>query len=78
MATVQEILDAAQALPSADRAQLIYALWETVSPEDWTPPADDWIAEAKRRSEAYDATEMTAAPWSEVRQRARRKAGLDD
>ncbi|MAG92181.1 MAG: hypothetical protein CMJ48_00300 [Planctomycetaceae bacterium] len=78
MTTVQEILDAAQALPSADRARLIHALWETVSPDDWAPPSDEWIAEAQRRSEAYDAGEMTASPWSEVRQRARRKAGLDD
>ncbi len=78
MTTVQEILDAAQALPSAERAQLIQALWETVSPDDWTTPSDEWIAEAQRRSEAYDTGQMTASPWSEVRQRARRKAGLDD
>jgi len=78
MTTVREILDAAQALPSAERAQLIHALWSTVSPEDWTPPSEDWIGEAQRRSEAYDAGEMTASPWKEVRQRARKKAGLDD
>jgi len=78
MSTVQEILDAAQDLPSADRAQLIHALWKTVSPDDWAPPTDDWIAEVERRSAAYDTGEMTAASWSEVRQRTRRKAGLDD
>ncbi len=78
MSTVQEILDAAQALPVADRARLLSALWGAVSPEDWAPPADDWVAEADRRSAAYDAGDMTAAPWSEVRQRSRRKAGLDD
>ena len=77
MTTMQEILDAAQALAPAERAQLIHALWDTVSPEDWAPPRGDWIAEAQRRSEAYDAGQMTASPWSEVRQRARRKAGLD-
>jgi putative addiction module component (TIGR02574 family) len=78
MATVQEILDAAQTLPSPERARLIHALWQSVSPDDWTPPSDEWIAEAQRRSEAYDAGQMTASPWSEVRQRARRQAGLDD
>ena len=78
MTTVQEILDAARALPSSERAQLIRALWESVSPDDWAPPSDEWIAEAQRRSEAYDAGQMTASPWPEVRQRARRKAGLDD
>jgi putative addiction module component (TIGR02574 family) len=78
MTTLQEILDAAQTLPSGERAQLIHALWSTVSPDDWPLPGDDWIAESQRRSEAYDAGQMTASPWSEVRQRARRKAGLDD
>jgi len=51
---------------------------QTVSPDDWAPPSEEWIAEAKRRSEAYDAGQMTAAPWPEVRQRARHNAGLDD
>ncbi|NLX97739.1 MAG: addiction module protein [Rhodopirellula sp.] len=77
MTTMQEILDAAQALPSKERAQLIPLLWETVSPEDWTPPDSDWMTEVRRRSQAYDDGRMTASPWSEVRQRARRKAGLD-
>lgn len=77
MTTVQEILNAAQTLPPDERAQLIHMLWDTVSPEDWAPPDSAWIGEIQRRSEAYDAGQMTASPWSEVRQRARRKAGLD-
>lgn len=78
MTTVQEILDAAQALPSVERARLIHALWESVSPDDWALPRNEWTTESQRRSEAYDSGEMTASPWSEVGQRARRKAGLDD
>jgi putative addiction module component (TIGR02574 family) len=78
MSTVKEILDAAQTLPPAERARLIHALWSSIAPEHWVPPNDDWVAEAQRRSEAYDAGQMTASPWSEVRQRVRRKAGLDD
>ncbi len=77
MTTVQEILDAAQALPSGDRAQIISALWDSVSADDWTPPGEDWLAEVQRRSEAYDNGEMTASPWPEARQRARREAGLN-
>jgi len=75
--TVQEIINAAQALPSAERAQLIHALWSSVPPEDWTPPSDEWMAETQRRSEALDAGEMTTAPWSEVRKRVRQQVGLD-
>ena len=46
MTTLREILTAAQALPSADRAQLTAALWNDVGPNDWVPPDDQWIAEA--------------------------------
>ncbi|MEZ5944681.1 MAG: addiction module protein [Planctomycetaceae bacterium] len=74
---MNDILTAAQALPAAERAQLIATLWDSVSPLDWVPPNSDWVAEANRRSDAYDAGDMTGSPWSEVRQRARREAGLD-
>ncbi|MGE0760689.1 MAG: addiction module protein [Pirellulaceae bacterium] len=77
MSTLHEILTAAQNLSASDRARLITALWDNVAPTDWLPPDDKWLAEANRRSDSYDAGEMSGAPWSEVRQRARRKAGLD-
>ena len=77
MTTLNEILIAAQSLPAEERAQLVAALWENVSPNDWIPPSDEWIAEANRRSDLFDAGEMSDSPWSDVRQRARRKAGLD-
>ncbi len=54
MTTLNEILTAAQSLPSSERAQLIAALWDNVSPTDWVPPDAQWIAEANRRSDAYD------------------------
>ena len=78
MITLQDILNAAQSLPSAERAQLIHALWDSISPQDWAPPSDAWVGESQRRSKVFDDGQMTASPWPEVRQRARRKAGLDD
>ena len=77
MTTMKEILTAAQSLPSSQRAQLIAALWDDVSPTDWVPPDAQRITEANRRSDAYDSGKMTGASWAEVRERARRKAGLD-
>jgi len=77
MATFDDVLDAAQDLSAPDRVRLIDALWESMEPEEWPAPSDEWIAEAQRRSAEYDAGSMTASPWPEVRQRARRKAGLD-
>ena len=77
MATFDDVLATAQNLPASDRVRLIDALWESMEPSDWPAPSDEWIAEAQRRSAEYDAGNMSASPWPEVRQRARRKAGLD-
>ncbi len=77
MATFDDVLGAAQDLPALDRVRLMDALWESMEPSEWPAPSDDWIAEAQRRSAEYEAGNMTASPWPEVRQRARRKAGLD-
>jgi len=77
MSTFDDVLDAAQSLPASDRVRLIDALWDSVPPDQWPPPSEEWIGEAQRRSAEYDAGRMSASPWPEVRQRARRKAGLD-
>ncbi|MEM7478186.1 MAG: addiction module protein [Planctomycetota bacterium] len=73
---MSEILAAAQSLSAAERAQLIATVWDSVSPLDWVPPDSKWIAEANRRSDAFDAGEMTGSSWAEVRERACREAGL--
>jgi hypothetical protein len=65
MSTFDDVLGAAQDLPSVDRIRLVQALWETVPPAEWPTPAEEWIEEA-------------ASPWPDVRARARRKAGLDE
>jgi putative addiction module component (TIGR02574 family) len=78
MNAYEHAFDAAQELSPSDRIRLIHALWDTVPPEQWPAPSAEWTAEAQRRSAEYDAGQMTASPWSEVRSRARRKAGLDE
>ncbi len=77
MSTLQEILNAAQSLPPAEKMQLIGALWDSVSPDDWIRPSSELMAEVQRRSAKIDAGEESASSWSDVRQRARGKAGLD-
>lgn len=78
MTSLNEILAAAQSLPAADRAELIAALWDNTSPGEWIGPSDAWITESQRRSDVYDAGKLTGDSWEVVRERARRKAGLDD
>ena len=78
MATFDDVLDAARALDPADRMRLVDALWDDASPSQWPLPSEEWLAGAQRRSAAYDAGRMSAAPWAEVGPRARRQARLDD
>ena len=78
MAIFNDVFSAAQSLPASDRIRLIDALWESCPPDEWPCPSEEWIAEAQRRSAEYDAGHMPASPWPDVRDRARRKAGLDD
>ncbi len=78
MTKLNEILSAAQSLPASERAQLIAALWDSSSPNDWIGPSGAWLAESQRRSNEYDAGKMTGASWDVVREKARRKAALDD
>jgi putative addiction module component (TIGR02574 family) len=77
MPTFRDVLEAARSLTPLDRSRLVDALWEDVPPSEWPLPSEEWIAEAQRRSAAFDQGLMSATPWSEVRGRARRKAGLD-
>ena len=77
MPTFHDVLDAAKTLTPTDRIRLVDALWEDVPPAEWPLPTEEWIAEAQRRSAAFDQGRMSATPWTEVRARARQKAGLD-
>jgi putative addiction module component (TIGR02574 family) len=77
MPVFDEVLKAARTLTPTDRLRLVDALWEDVPPSEWPTPSQEWIAEAQRRSDDYDQGRTTAAPWPEVRTRARQQAGLD-
>lgn len=78
MTRFDDVLGAAQDLIPSERIRLIDALWETVPVEQWPSPGDQWIGEAQRRSSEYDAGRTSASPWPEDRDRARRKAALDE
>lgn len=78
MQTFEDVLEAARTLTPTDRNRLLESLWEETSPSDWPQPSEEWIAEAQQRSAAYDRGESSAAPWSEVKDRARKRAGLDE
>jgi putative addiction module component (TIGR02574 family) len=67
--TAEELLRAAQALPTSEQVELIAALFAGLDDADSPPISPEWLAEIQRRSAAYDRGETTAAPWAEVRAR---------
>lgn len=77
MSTFESALSAAVELSVAERQRLVDAIWDTIPPEQMVPPTGEWIAEAQRRSAAFERGEMTADAWPAVRDRARKQAGLD-
>jgi putative addiction module component (TIGR02574 family) len=69
----QSILDAALALPEAERVILIDELMESL-PSDTGPLSDEEMyAELMRRHAEFEKDPSIAIPWEEVK----RKLGLD-
>ena len=77
MNTIDDIFAAARELPASERARLITLLWDNLAAQDWRHPSQEWIDEANRRSDAIDSGIMPVDSWENVRNRARRQAGLD-
>ncbi len=78
MSTVKELLVAAHELSPSDRVELIASLWESLDPDEWPVPSSAVMEDVRRRSAEIDAGTMSAEPWDAVRERVRRKVGLDD
>jgi putative addiction module component (TIGR02574 family) len=73
--STEQILQSALALPSEERFQLIEAL---IAAEQASPPFDEsWREVIQRRSAEIDTGSVKEVHWSEVRQRLRRRIGLD-
>jgi len=68
----QEVLETAQALPSAAQIELIEALIAGLDETDPEPLDEAWMAEIQRRSADFDAGHVQPVPWSVVRDRTRR------
>jgi putative addiction module component (TIGR02574 family) len=77
MTVFEEVLSAARTLSAEERVRLVDTLSDDIDPADWPRPGEEWLAEIGRRSDEFDQGLSTAAPWSEVRARARKQAGLD-
>lgn len=74
-ATADEVFSAALELPDAERIELIELLIDSVQPADRPPLDEAWRDVIRRRSAELVSGSVTAVPWSEVKRRAREKAG---
>jgi putative addiction module component (TIGR02574 family) len=73
--TIEQVLDAALALPDDDRAELVEALLASFQPEDRPPFDESWREIIQRRSAELRSGQVAPIPWAEVKNRAREKGG---
>ena len=65
--SADELLAAAEALPPADKWQLVTKLWARLPPEAWPPPSDEDLAVIKQRMAELDAGLVVPIPGEVVR-----------
>lgn len=70
---VDQLLQAALALPDEEQLQLVAALVAAVEERGLRPFDDSWLVEIQRRSAEFDAGLVQPIPWSVVKERARRE-----
>lgn len=73
--TTDHLLNAALALPNADRVELVEALIASLQPADRPPFDESWREVIRRRSAELRTGQVAPIPWAEVKRQAREKAG---
>jgi putative addiction module component (TIGR02574 family) len=73
--TMENVLNAALALPNEERVELVEALIASLQPEDRPPFDESWREVIRRRSAELRSGQVAAVPWDEVKRLAREKAG---
>ena len=77
MSDYQGLFQAASQLPTADKVELIEALWKSVPAESEIPLSQQWLEEIKRRGDDFEAGSVETVSWETVRNEALRRAGID-
>lgn len=71
----ESLFNAALALPSEDRIELVEAILASLQPTDRPPLDESWREVIRRRSAELASGAVTPVPWEEVKRQAREKAG---
>jgi putative addiction module component (TIGR02574 family) len=72
--SVEQVLDAALALPDGERVEIVEALIASFRPED-QPFDDSWREAILRRSAELRSGQVKPVPWAEVKSGAREQTG---
>jgi len=75
MSTIDTAFLAAQTLGTEDKLLLISRIWDSIPPSSYRPSDQD-LEVIKHRWAEYEAGQMDARPWEEVRDSARQRLGL--
>jgi putative addiction module component (TIGR02574 family) len=73
--SLDELFNAALALPDNDRAELVEALISSFHPQDRPPFDESWRDVIARRSAELQTGQVKPIAWDEVKRSAREKAG---
>ena len=70
---IDKLVAQARKLPDADRIQLVEQILATMDGGPSGELAEAWIDEIERRSGEIDRGDVQGVPWSEVKDRVRRR-----
>jgi putative addiction module component (TIGR02574 family) len=73
--SVENVISDALALPNGDRVEIVEAILASLRPEDRPPFDESWREVILRRSAELDSGKVSGIPWSEVKAKARKRAG---
>lgn len=73
MSTVEDLANVACNLDPGDRLRLIERIWDSLPPDQWPAPSAAELAEVQRRSAEFDAGQVAASSWEDVRERLSRR-----
>lgn len=72
--TVEQVLDAALALPDGERVEIVEALIASFRTDD-RPFDESWREVIQRRSAELRSGQVTPVPWADVKNGARENTG---
>jgi putative addiction module component (TIGR02574 family) len=72
---IDQVLNAALALPDSDRLELVEAINASLLPQDRPPFDESWRDVILRRSAELESGAVVGIPWEDVKRQSRERTG---